>query len=128
MLDHIEIQVSDFERSRAFYLSALATIGYVPRKALPTGMGFGVGESDDGGDPGGEFWIHQGTPCTPRVHVAFRARSRAEVDAFHRAALAAGGSDNGGPGIRPQYHPHYYGAFILDPDGYNIEAVYHRPA
>jgi predicted lactoylglutathione lyase len=62
------------------------------------------------------------------VHIAFRARSRAEVDAFHRAALAAGGSDNGGPGIRPQYHPHYYGAFILDPDGYNIEAVYHRPA
>jgi predicted lactoylglutathione lyase len=62
------------------------------------------------------------------VHIAFRARSRAEVDAFHRAALAAGGSDNGGPGIRPQYHLNYYGAFILDPDGYNIEAVYHRPA
>jgi catechol 2,3-dioxygenase-like lactoylglutathione lyase family enzyme len=127
MLDHIEIHVSDFERSRAFYLSALAAIGYVPRKALATGMGFGVGEPDDGGDPGGEFWIHQGTPSTPRVHIAFRTRSRAEVDAFHRAALAAGGSDNGGPGIRPQYHPHYYGAFILDPDGYNIEAVYHRP-
>ena len=80
----------------------------------------------DAGDPGGEFWIHQGTPSTPRVHVAFRARNRAEVDAFHRAALAAGGRDNGGPGLRPQYHPHYYGAFILDPDGYNVEAVCHH--
>ncbi|WP_025135467.1 VOC family protein [Achromobacter sp. DH1f] len=129
MLDHVEINVSDFERSRAFYLSALAAIGYVPRKALPAGMGFGMGEPGDAGDgPGGAFWIHQGTPSTPRVHVAFRARSRAEVDAFHRAALEAGGRDNGAPGIRPQYHPHYYGAFILDPDGYNVEAVYHRPA
>jgi len=126
MLDHIEIHVSDFERSRKFYLSALAPMGYVSRKALATGMGFGVGERDEGGDPGGEFWIHQGTPCTPRVHVAFRARSRDEVDAFHRAALAVGGRDNGAPGLRPQYHPDYYGAFILDPDGYNVEAVYHR--
>ncbi|WP_343738655.1 VOC family protein, partial [Achromobacter sp.] len=91
MLDHIEIHVSDFARSRAFYLCALAAVGYVPRKALPTGMGFGVGEADDAGDPGGEFWIHEGTPSTPRVHVAFRARSRDEVDAFHRAALAGGG-------------------------------------
>lgn len=129
MLDHIEIHVSNFDRSRAFYLSALAAVGYVPRKALPTGMGFGEGEVDNAdspGDPGGEFWIHQGTPSTPRVHVAFRARSCAEVDAFHRAALAAGGRDNGAPGLRPQYHANYYGAFILDPDGYNVEAVYHR--
>ncbi|OZI48976.1 VOC family protein [Bordetella genomosp. 5] len=128
MLDHLEIHVSDFERSRAFYLSALAPLGYVARKTLPTGTGFGVGEAgeaDDAGDPGGEFWIHQGTPSTPRVHVAFRARNRDEVDAFHRAALAAGGRDNGGPGVRPKYHPNYYGAFILDPDGYNVEAVYH---
>lgn len=126
MLDHVEIHVSDFERSRAFYLSALAPLGYIPRKVLPTGTGFGVGEPDGEGDPGGEFWIHQGTPSTPRVHIAFRARSRGEVEAFHRAALAAGGRDNGAPGLRPKYHQHYYGAFILDPDGYNVEAVYHR--
>ncbi|CAB3875398.1 VOC family protein [Achromobacter sp. K91] len=127
MLDHVEIHVSDFERSRMFYRSALAALGYIPRKVLETGMGFGVGQPHESEDPGGEFWIHQGTPSTPRVHLAFRARSRAEVDSFHQAALAAGGRDNGGPGLRPQYHPHYYGAFILDPDGYNIEAVCHRP-
>ncbi|CAB3699111.1 VOC family protein [Achromobacter aegrifaciens] len=127
MLDHVEIHVSDFERCRMFYRSALAALGYIPRKVLATGMGFGVGQPHESEDPGGEFWIHQGTPSTPRVHLAFRARSRAEVDSFHQAALAAGGRDNGGPGLRPQYHPHYYGAFILDPDGYNIEAVCHRP-
>ncbi|MDQ8032818.1 MAG: VOC family protein [Bordetella sp.] len=128
MLDHVALHVSDFARSRAFYLSALAAMGYVPRKTFDTDMGFGPGEVDEADDPGGEFWIHEGTPSTPRVHVAFRARSRAEVDAFHRAALAAGGRDNGAPGLRPQYHPNYYGAFILDPDGYNVEAVCHRPA
>ncbi|MGN6456338.1 MAG: VOC family protein [Achromobacter mucicolens] len=128
MLDHITIHVSDFARSRAFYQSALAALGYVPRKVFETDMGFGAGAPADADNPGGEFWIHEGTPCTPRVHVAFRARSRDEVDAFHRAALAAGGRDNGPPGLRPHYHPNYYGAFILDPDGYNVEAVCHRPA
>ena len=128
MLDHITIHVSDFARSRAFYQSALAALGYVPRKVFETDMGFGAGAPADAGNPGGEFWIHEGTPCTPRVHVAFRARSRDEVDAFHRAALVAGGRDNGPPGLRPHYHPNYYGAFILDPDGYNVEAVCHRPA
>ncbi len=126
MLDHLEINVSDFARSRAFYQSALAAIGYVPRKEVPTGIGFGPGTLGDADSPSGAFWIHPGTPSTPRVHMAFRARSRTEVDAFHRAALAAGGRDNGAPGVRPQYHPHYYGAFVLDPDGYNVEAVCHR--
>ncbi|CAB3855784.1 hypothetical protein LMG26684_02318 [Achromobacter mucicolens] len=128
MLDHITIHVSDFARSRAFYQSALAALGYVPRKTFETDMGFGASAPADAGNPGGEFWIHEGTPCTPRVHVAFRARSRDEVDAFHRAALAAGGRDNGAPGLRPHYHPNYYGAFILDPDGYNVEAVCHHAA
>lgn len=128
MLDHITIHVSDFKRSRAFYQSALAALGYVPRKTFDTDMGFGASDPADADNPGGEFWIHEGTPCTPRVHLAFRARSRDEVDAFHRAALAAGGRDNGPPGLRPHYHPNYYGAFILDPDGYNVEAVSHRPA
>ena len=127
MLDHITIHVSDFARSRAFYQSALAALGYVPRKTFETDMGFGAGDPADADNPGGEFWIHEGTPCTPRVHVAFRARSRDEVDAFHRAALAAGGRDNGPPGLRPHYHPNYYGAFVLDPDGHNIEAVCHLP-
>jgi len=80
--------------------------------------GFGVAPKPD-------FWISEGTPNAPRVHIAFRAESRAIVDAFHRAALAAGGRENGPPGLRPHYHPNYYGAFVLDPDGHNIEAVCH---
>jgi len=129
MLDHIGINVSDFGRSKAFYRAALAPLGYEIRKEHPTGAGFGA--ADAAGrllDPGGDFWIFQGEPQVPRVHVAFNAKSRATVDAFFEAALAAGGRSNGAPGLRPQYHPDYYGAFILDPDGYNIEAVCHQPA
>jgi catechol 2,3-dioxygenase-like lactoylglutathione lyase family enzyme len=125
MLDHIGINVSDFARSKAFYQAALAPLGYQIRKQRPTAAGFGV--PHDPIDPAGDFWIIEGTPQTPRLHVAFNAASRALVDAFHAAAIAAGGTDNGAPGLRPQYHAHYYGAFVLDPDGYNIEAVCHRP-
>ena len=78
--------------------------------------------------PKPDFWIGGGKPNVPPIHVAFRAASRAQVDAFYRAALAAGGRDNGAPGLRPHYHPNYYGAFVLDPDGHNIEAVCHEPA
>jgi catechol 2,3-dioxygenase-like lactoylglutathione lyase family enzyme len=78
--------------------------------------------------PKPDFWLHQGTPQRPRVHVAFRADSRAVVDAFYKAAMAAGGTDNGPPGLRPHYHKDYYGAFVLDPDGHNIEACCHAPA
>jgi catechol 2,3-dioxygenase-like lactoylglutathione lyase family enzyme len=78
--------------------------------------------------PKAEFWISQGTPNTPRLHIAFRASNRAAVDAFYQAAIAAGGKDNGAPGPRPHYHANYYGAFVLDPDGHNIEAVCHNPA
>jgi catechol 2,3-dioxygenase-like lactoylglutathione lyase family enzyme len=77
-------------------------------------------------DPGGDFWIAQGEPHAPRTHVAFAAVDRAAVEAFHAAALAAGGTDNGPPGLRPQYHTRYYAAFVLDPDGYNVEAVFHE--
>jgi predicted lactoylglutathione lyase len=78
--------------------------------------------------PKPDFWIHQGPPQMPRIHIAFAADSHEQVDAFYRAAIAAGGRDNGPPGPRPHYHPNYYGAFVLDPDGHNIEAVCHKPS
>ena len=122
MLDHIALNVSDYERSRDFYAQALAPLGLsLLMEPRPRMGGFGVG-----GKPG--FWISdQRVPATENVHVAFAAPDRATVDAFHAAALAAGGTDNGPPGVREIYHPTYYGAFVLDPDGNNIEAVCHRP-
>jgi len=119
MLDHLSIAVSDYERSKAFYLRALAPIGYTLLKEYGRHGGLGADRKPD-------FWISEGVP-TPSVHVAFSAQDRATVDAFHREALAAGGRDNGAPGLRPQYHANYYGAFVLDPDGYNIEVVCHGP-
>ncbi|HQR03716.1 MAG: VOC family protein [Proteobacteria bacterium] len=128
MIDHVSISTADYPRSKAFYLAALAPLGYsllVELTAQQTGdfagAGFGVAPKPD-------FWIGASQPQRPPVHVAFRAASRDQVNAFYRAALAAGGRDNGAPGLRPQYHPHYYGAFVLDPDGHNIEAVCHEPA
>ena len=126
MIDHTGIQVSQLERSRQFYEAVLATLGYGVRVALEDAVGFGALIPARGDDPGGDFWISQGIPFIPRSHIAFRAASRAQVNAFHQAALAAGGSENGAPGLRPQYHPRYYAAFVLDPDGYNIEAVFHE--
>ena len=127
MIDHTGIDVSDAARSRRFYEQALAPLGYQVLMEVPkefTGgavvLGFGVAPKPD-------FWLHEGSPQTPRVHIAFRADDRAQVDAFYRAALAAGGTDNGPPGERPHYHQHYYGAFVHDPDGHNIEAVCHSP-
>jgi catechol 2,3-dioxygenase-like lactoylglutathione lyase family enzyme len=125
MIDHTGLQVSDPAVSRNFYEKALAPLGYKVMMEIPkefTGgkvvLGFGV-------PPKPDFWMQEGSPSTPRIHIAFRADSRAQVDAFYRAAVAAGGKDNGPPGPRPHYHEHYYGAFVLDPDGYNIEAVVH---
>jgi len=86
--------------------------------------GFGARQGV-GDDPGGDFWIGAGEPQTPRTHVAFRAANEEEVDEFYRAAIEAGGTDNGAPGERPHYHEGYYAAFVRDPDGYNIEAVFH---
>lgn len=126
MLDHTGINVGDIERSKAFYRAALAPLGFRITKDFGAACGFGVADGyGKSPDPGGDFWIAQGEPQVPRVHVAFSAASRAAVDAFHKAALAAGGKDNGAPGLRPRYHPNYYGAFVFDPDGYNIEAVCH---
>jgi catechol 2,3-dioxygenase-like lactoylglutathione lyase family enzyme len=127
MLDHIGISVSDFDRSVAFYKAALAPLSLglimsVTRQETGAGAGAGFGAD---GKP--FFWIGDFRPAQTGVHVAFSARSRAEVDAFYAAAMAAGAGDNGAPGLRPHYHPNYYGAFVLDPDGNNIEAVCHRP-
>ena len=125
MLDHVGIPVSDYQRSKGFYLRALEPLGYglVLEVASPeTG-----GHSHAGFGPPGKpaFWIGNGTPLKGRVHFAFHARNRDAVRAFYKAALAAGGKDNGAPGLRPHYHDNYYGAFVLDPDGHNIEAVCH---
>lgn len=122
MIDHTGVVVTDLQKSRQFYEAALAPLGYACLMEVPGGVGVGLGEP-----PKADFWLMRGTPNEPRVHVAFRAKNRATVDAFYRAALAAGGKDNGGPGPRPHYHPGYYGAFVLDPDGHNIEAVCHSP-
>jgi catechol 2,3-dioxygenase-like lactoylglutathione lyase family enzyme len=124
MIDHTGFNVSDFARSKRFYLKALEPLGYGICLEFEEAAGFGS-EQGKGDDPGGDFWISEGEPQTPRTHVAFRATSEEEVQAFHRAALEAGGTDNGAPGERPHYHPGYYAAFVLDPDGFNVEAVYH---
>jgi catechol 2,3-dioxygenase-like lactoylglutathione lyase family enzyme len=127
MIDHIGLAVSNMERSKAFYLNAL--------KPLGIGVIAEVSAEETGGDAhagfGREnkafFWIGGGAKPKGGTHVAFTARTRAEVDSFYRVALVAGGRDNGAPGLRPYYHTHYYGAFVFDPDGNNIEAVCHRP-
>lgn len=126
MLDHIGIKVSSLARSKDFYRAALRPLNYELRKEIPGAAGFGVAQGPGKSpDPAGDFWLIQAEPPLPRIHVAFNAGTREQVDAFFAAARAAGGIDNGAPGMRPEYHPHYYAAFILDPDGYNIEAVCH---
>ena len=121
MIDHTGVIVGSFEASSRFYAAALAPLGYELLLEFHASVA-GFGEP---GKP--DFWIAQGEPNTPRIHVAFRADTRREVDAFYEAALGAGARDNGAPGLRAQYHPDYYGAFTLDPDGHNIEAVCHSP-
>jgi catechol 2,3-dioxygenase-like lactoylglutathione lyase family enzyme len=125
MIDHTGVAVSNFERSKAFYSAALAAIGYAKLAEFSAEMTGHSAVAGFGAPPKPDFWINSGTPNTPPVHIAFQVASRAMVDAFHAAALKAGGKDNGGPGLRPQYHPDYYGAFVLDFDGHNIEAVCH---
>jgi catechol 2,3-dioxygenase-like lactoylglutathione lyase family enzyme len=128
MLDHVGFAVSNAERSRRFYEEALAPLGITLIKSVPsekteaggTAHGFGSNAKP-------YFWIGDKEAVGEGTHVAFVAESRAEVDAFHEAALAAGGRDNGPPGIRAHYHPNYYAAFVFDPDGINIEAVCHHP-
>jgi len=121
IIDHAGFTVRELAKSKQFYTQALAPLGITLAMEFEGNAGFGKG-----GKP--EFWLTaEGTPHAP-LHVAFAASDRATVDRFYQAALAAGGRDNGPPGIRKIYHPNYYGAFVLDPDGHNIEAVCHGPA
>ena len=127
MIDHIGFSVLDYARSKAFYESALGPLGYTlvmevtAEESGQPAAGFGSGGKPD-------FWIGAEGKLEKPVHVAIVANARPAVDAFYRAALAAGGKDNGAPGLRAHYHPSYYAAFVLDPDGHNIEAVCHTPA
>ncbi len=124
MIDHISLPVSDLGRSKAFYDTSLAPLGLAQVKSPEGEIDYGRIES------GPLFAItaaENGKAQAPGFHVAFRSKDRVTVDAFHRAALAAGGRDNGAPGLRPSYHPNYYAAFVIDPDGYHIEVVCHRP-
>ena len=119
MIDHVTLNVQDLETSRLFYERLLAPLGYRVAMSYPAGVGFGQGPKPD-------FWLAQRPPRHTAVHVAFAASDCGAVDAFHAAGLEAGGRDNGPPGPRAHYHPTYYGAFVLDPDGNNVEAVCHR--
>ena len=128
MLDHVGFAVADAERSKRFYEAALAPLGITlimsvtPEQTESGGTAHGFGSD---GKP--YFWFGDNERVGEGSHVAFAVATRAEVDAFYQAALAAGGRDNGAPGLRPHYHPNYYAAFVFDPDGTNIEAVCHRP-
>lgn len=127
MIDHTGITVSSVEKSKAFYIKALAPINYTLLAEIPAAVTGHTEVAGFGEAPKADFWISGGEPNKPPLHVAFRVTSRAMVDAFYKAALEAGGTDNGAPGPRPHYHEHYYGAFVRDPDGHNIEAVCHAP-
>jgi catechol 2,3-dioxygenase-like lactoylglutathione lyase family enzyme len=126
ILDHVGYPVSDFARSKAFYSAALQPLGI--HLIMEIGKDItGKDEHAGFGKDKPDFWIGTGKAALSGVHIAFMAEDRGKVDAFYKAALAAGGRDNGPPGLRPHYHATYYGAFVLDPDGNNIEAVCHKP-
>ncbi len=120
MLDHVGLEVSDIKKSKAFYLKALKPLGYEVFWEDEKLVGLGVKGIPD-------LWLKEGKRVKPPIHIAFCAENRALVDKFYKSALSAGGIDNGAPGIREDYHSDYYGAFVLDPDGYNIEAVCQKP-
>jgi catechol 2,3-dioxygenase-like lactoylglutathione lyase family enzyme len=125
MLDHLGLTVSDFKKARSFYDQALAPLGVaVVLEVTPEQTG-GSAHAGYGSDGEPDFWIGTGGAASGHVHVAFTAKDRASVDAFYAAAMAAGGQDNGPPGVREHYHPNYYAAFVLDADGHNVEAVCH---
>lgn len=126
MIDHSGISVSDFAKAKSFYDQALAPLGASLLYMVPKEHTGGVNVGGYGRDRP-TFWLNEGGAQTPPLHFAFSAESQAQVDDFHAAALTAGGKDNGAPGLRLHYHKDYYGAFVLDPDGNNIEAVCHVP-
>ena len=126
MIDHITIGVTNFARATAFYDKILAPLGVKRLVDAPVTETDGVRVAGYG-DVRPWFWLAEERPTSSLLHIAFQARTQDEVDAFHAAALRAGGLDNGAPGLRPHYHPDYYAAFVFDPDGHNIEAVCHAP-
>ncbi len=126
MIDHTGCAVSNWAASKAFYDAAMAPLGARLLMVVPPEFTGGKNVGGYGRDRP-VWWLHEGGEPGPGRHIAFSARNRAEVDAFHAAAMAAGGRDNGPPGLRAHYHPNYYGAFVFDPDGNNVEAVCHLP-
>ena len=129
MIDHVGFPVSDYARAKAFYEKALAPLGYsVIMEVTAEQTESGSPAAGFGRDNKPDFWIGGEGGLKGQIHVALTVSDRAAVDAFHKAGLAAGGRDNGAPGLRPHYHPNYYAAFVLDPDGHNIEVVCHRAA
>lgn len=120
MFDHVGFGVSDLGESKAFFLKALVPLKVALVMEGPYGVGIGQNNKPS-------LWLYESQVRPAPLHIAFVAASRAEVDAFYKAALAAGGKDNGAPGLRPHYHPNYYGAFVIGPDGHNVEAVCHKP-
>ena len=123
MIAHIGIVVSDIERSKKFYTAALAPLGYQMIREYGITPARPAASAGYGELPRADLWIYQGDPGNVTTHIAFQVHKRAQVDAFYASALAVGGKDNGKPGLRPLYSANYYGAFVLDPDGYNVEAV-----
>lgn len=121
MFDHLGFGVTDYAKSRAFFLEALQPLGI--GVVMEGQHGLGLGRN---GKPA--LWLFQTSDKPTPLHIAFTAADREQVRAFHRAALETGATDNGGPGLRPQYHAHYYGAFVIGPDGHNVEAVCHGPS
>ena len=120
MFDHMGFGVSDIDESRKFFLQALGPLGVGLAMEGPNSVGLGRQ-----GKP--SMWLYATSAVTPPLHIAIAANTRADVDAFYQAAIAAGGKDNGAPGLRPHYHPNYYAAFVLGPDGHSVEAVCHQP-
>ena len=127
MLDHVGMTVLDFARSRAFYVAALAPLGYAPVMDVTKEQTGHAAAAGFGADGKPDFWFGGEGAMNKPVHIAIAAKDRATVDAFYKAAIAAGGRDNGPPGLREHYHPNYYGAFVFDLDGNNVEAVCHAP-
>ncbi len=126
MIDHFGIPVKDYATAKAFYEKALAPLGSKMLMEVPREHTGGRGVCGFGAEQP-QFWISDCTHTNQHIHIAFAAKSREAVDAFHAAAMAAGATDNGKPGLRPHYHEHYYGGFVIDADGNNVEAVCHMP-
>ncbi len=126
-VDHTSLSVSNFAKAKALYAAALQPLGITVLMEFPKAVTGNVDVAGLGSNGKPFFWLADAGKTSPRIHIAFVASTRAEVDAFYKAAIAAGGKDNGAPGLRPMYHPSYYGAFVLDADGHNVEAVCHTP-